>query len=87
MEFFSDFDENRVLSFQTLSKCTIKIKVAENYQDALRFLWRGNTDKEIVDHMMTTSSPEQFSENSPGTAWFRGKFLLDLIRQSQNNQN
>ena len=27
------------------------------------------------------SSPEQFLKNSPGTAWFRGKFLLDLIRQ------
>ena len=29
-----------------------QIKVAENDQDALRFVWRDNTDKEIVDHMM-----------------------------------
>ena len=29
-----------------------QIKVAENDQDALRFAWKGNTDKEIVDHMM-----------------------------------
>ena len=28
------------------------IKVAENDQDALRFVWRDNTDEEIVDHMM-----------------------------------
>ena len=28
-----------------------------------------------------TSSPEQFLKNSPFTAWFRRKFLLDLIRQ------
>ena len=27
------------------------------------------------------SFPEQFKKNNPGTAWFRGKFLLDLIRQ------
>ena len=26
-------------------------------------------------------------KNSPGTAWFRGKSLLDLIRQLQNNRN
>ena len=29
-----------------------QIKVAENDQDALRFVWRDNTDEEIVDHMM-----------------------------------
>ena len=29
-----------------------QIKVAENDQDALRFVWRDNTDKKIVDHMM-----------------------------------
>ena len=29
-----------------------QIKVAENNQDALWFVWRDNTDKEIVDHMM-----------------------------------
>ena len=36
---------------------------------------------------MPTSSPEQFLKNNPGTAWFRGKSLLDLIRQLQNNRN
>ena len=30
---------------------------------------------------LTSSSPEQVLKNSPGTAWIRGKFLLDLIRQ------
>ena len=29
-----------------------QIKVTENDQDVLRFVWRDNTDKEIVDHMM-----------------------------------
>ena len=29
-----------------------QLKVAENDQDALRLVWRDNTDKEIVDHMM-----------------------------------
>ena len=29
-----------------------QIKVAENDQDALRFAWRDNTNKEIVDHVM-----------------------------------
>ena len=35
----------------------------------------------------TASSPEQFLKNSPGTTRFRGKFLLDLIRQLYNNRN
>ena len=29
-----------------------QIKVAEKDQDALRFVWRDNTDMEIVDRMM-----------------------------------
>ena len=29
-----------------------QIKVAENDQDVLRFVWRDNTAKENVDHMM-----------------------------------
>ena len=29
-----------------------QIKIAENNQDAFRFVWRDNTGKEIVDHMM-----------------------------------
>ena len=29
----------------------------------------------------STSSPEQLYKNSPGTTWFRRKFLVDLIPQ------
>ena len=31
--------------------------------------------------------PKQFQKNSPGNARFRGIFLLDVIRQLQNNRN
>ena len=33
-----------------------QIKVAENDQDTLWFVWRYNTDKEIVDHMMKVNT-------------------------------
>ena len=41
----------------------------------------GIQDVHTETRKRTPSSPEQFLKNSPRTAWFRRKFLLDLIRQ------
>ena len=38
----------------------------------------------VTLHTSYTNQPRpqsNFLKNSPGTTWFRGKFLLDLIRQ------
>ena len=52
MEFFLRFRREPYAVISDIEQMYHQIKVAENDQDALRFVWRDNTDKEIVDHMM-----------------------------------
>ena len=51
----------------------------------LEITWYNLVREDYASNRKPPSSPQQFLERSPGTAWFHGKFLLDLIRQLQNN--
>ena len=52
MDFFLRFRREPYAVISDIEQMYHQIKVAENDHDALRFVWRNNTDEEIVDLMM-----------------------------------
>ena len=60
------------------------------FEDLLWLWTRPLSTRLTTDYFLRRTStliPEQFKKNSPSTAWFREKCLVDLIRQLQKNRN